>query len=56
MSVRGYAEGVLAAVVARSGLDFTTRLGPLSATLLAAVVTLLALVLAVRRLERMDLR
>lgn len=56
MSVRGYAEGVLASVVARSGLDFTTRLGPLSATLLAAVVTLLALVLAVRRLERMDLR
>jgi ABC-2 type transport system permease protein len=56
MSVRGYAEGVLASVVARSGLDFTTRLGPLSATLLAAVVTLLALALAVRRLERMDLR
>ena len=56
MSVRGYAEGVLASILTRSGLDFPARLGPLSATLLALVVTLLALVLAVRRLERMDFR
>jgi ABC-2 type transport system permease protein len=56
LSVRGYAEGVLASIVARSGLDFSARLGPLSATLLAVVVTLLALTLAVRRLERMDFR
>ena len=56
LSIRGYAEGVLASIVARSGLDFSTRLGPLSATLLALVVTLLALALATRRLARMDFR
>ncbi|HYT25786.1 MAG TPA: hypothetical protein VEP73_04795 [Actinomycetota bacterium] len=56
LSVRGYTEGVLASVAARAGLGFSTRLGPLSATLLALVVTLLALALAVRRLGRMDFR
>ena len=55
LSIRGYTEGVLAAVLKGEGLDLTTRLGPVSATVLAAVVTLAALVLAVRRLERMDI-
>jgi ABC-2 type transport system permease protein len=56
LSVRGYVEGVLAALLDRGdGLQFNARLGPLSATLLALVVTLLALALARRRLARMDL-
>ena len=55
LSIRGYTEGVLAAVLRSGSLDLTTRLGPVSATVLAAVVTLAALVLAVRRLERMDI-
>jgi ABC-2 type transport system permease protein len=54
LSIRGYTEGVLAAVLRGGGLGLETRLGPVSATVLAAVVTLAALVLAVRRLERMD--
>jgi ABC-2 type transport system permease protein len=53
LSIRGYTEGVLAAVLS-GGTDFTVRLGPVSASLLAAVVTLAALGLAVLRLERMD--
>jgi len=56
LSIRGYTEGVLAAVLRGGGLDLTTRLGPVSATVLAALVTLAALVLSVRRLERMDIR
>ena len=55
LSIRGYTEGVLAAVLRGGGLDLTTRLGPVSATVLAAVVTLAALFLATRRLERMDI-
>ena len=55
LSIRGYTEGVLAAVLRGGGVDLTTRLGPVSATVLATVVTLAALVLAVRRLERMDI-
>jgi ABC-2 type transport system permease protein len=55
LSIRGYTEGVLAAVLRGGGLGLETRLGPVSATVLAAVVTLTALVLAVRRLERMDI-
>ena len=55
LSIRGYAEGVLAAVLHGGGLGLDTRLGPVSATVLAAVVTLAALALAVRRLERMDI-
>jgi ABC-2 type transport system permease protein len=55
LSIRGYTEGVLAAVLRGGGPDLTTRLGPVSATVLATVVTLAALVLAVRRLERMDI-
>jgi ABC-2 type transport system permease protein len=55
LSIRGYTEGVLAAVLGGGGPELTTRLGPVSATVLAAVVTLAALVLAVRRLERMDI-
>ena len=55
LSIRGYTEGVLAAVLRGGGLDLTTRLGPVSATVLATVVTLATLVLAVRRLERMDI-
>jgi ABC-2 type transport system permease protein len=55
LSIRGYTEGVLAAVLRGGGLELTTRLGPVSATVLAAVVTLAALVLSVRRLERMDI-
>jgi ABC-2 type transport system permease protein len=55
LSIRGYAEGVLAAVLRGGGLDLTARLGPVSATVLAAVVTMAALLLAVRRLERMDI-
>jgi ABC-2 type transport system permease protein len=55
LSIRGYTEGVLAAVLRGGQLDLATRLGPVSSTVLAAVVTLAALVLAVRRLERMDI-
>ncbi|HZD03060.1 MAG TPA: ABC transporter permease subunit [Actinomycetes bacterium] len=56
LSVRGHVQGVLAAVLARGGgPQLDARLGPLSATLLALVVTLLALTLARRRLGRMDL-
>ena len=53
LSIRGYTEGVLAAVLS-GGADFTVRLGPVSASVLAAVVTMAALGLAVLRLERMD--
>jgi ABC-2 type transport system permease protein len=56
LSIRGYTEGVLAAVLSGGGVDFTVRLGPVSASVLAAVVTLAALGLAVLRLERMDIR
>jgi ABC-2 type transport system permease protein len=55
LSIRGYTEGVLAAILRGGGLGLETRLGPVSATVLAAVVTLAALVLAARRLERMDI-
>jgi ABC-2 type transport system ATP-binding protein len=55
LSIRGYTEGVLAAVLHGGGLSLETRLGPVSATVLAALVTVAALVLAVRRLERMDI-
>jgi ABC-2 type transport system permease protein len=55
LSIRGYTEGVLAAVLRGGGLGLDTRLGPVSATVLAAVVTLAALFLSVRRLERMDI-
>jgi ABC-2 type transport system permease protein len=57
LSIRGYAEGVLAAVLrgGGGGLGLDVRLGPVSATVLATLVTLAALVLAVRRLERMDI-
>ena len=55
LSIRGYTEGVLAAVLRGGGLGLETRLGPVSATVLAAVVTLAALFLAVRRLERLDI-
>jgi ABC-2 type transport system permease protein len=55
LSIRGYTEGVLAAVLRGGELSLTTRLGPVSATVLATVVTLAALFLAVRRLERMDI-
>jgi ABC-2 type transport system permease protein len=54
LSVRGYTEGVLAAVLSGAGLGFRARLGPVSSTVLAALVTVGALVLAARRLERMD--
>jgi ABC-2 type transport system permease protein len=56
LSIRGYTEGVLAAVLSGGGVDVTVRLGPVSASVLAAVVTLAALGLAVLRLERMDIR
>jgi ABC-2 type transport system permease protein len=55
LSIRGYTEGVLAAVLRGGGLELTTRLGPVSATVLAAIFTLATLVLSVRRLERMDI-
>jgi ABC-2 type transport system permease protein len=56
LSVRGYVEGVLAAVLdTGAGPQLTTRLGPLSSTLLALTVTVVALVLARTRLTRMDL-
>lgn len=56
LSVRGYVEGVLAAVLdTGAGPELTTRLGPLSSTLLALTVTAVALVLARTRLTRMDL-
>jgi ABC-2 type transport system permease protein len=55
LSIRGDTEGVLAAVLSGGGVDFTVRLGPVSSSVLAAVVTLAALGLAVLRLERMDI-
>jgi ABC-2 type transport system permease protein len=55
LSIRGYTEGVLAAVLRGGDLGLQTRLGPVSAGVLAALVTLAALALAVRRLERMDI-
>jgi ABC-2 type transport system permease protein len=56
LSVRGYVEGMLAAILdAGGGPGLTTRLGPLSSTLLALTVAVVALVLARRRLARMDL-
>jgi ABC-2 type transport system permease protein len=56
LSIRGYTEGVLAAVLSGSGVDFTVRLGPVSSSVLAAVVTLAALGLADLWLERMDIK
>src|SRR5207247_1253614 len=56
LAVRGYAEGVLAAITAHDGPVVSTRLGPLSSTVLASVVTLLALALATRRLTHMDIK
>jgi ABC-2 type transport system permease protein len=56
LAVRGYAEGVLAAVTASDGPAVPARLGPVSAVVLAAVVTLLALAFATRRLSHMDIR
>jgi ABC-2 type transport system permease protein len=56
LSIRGYTEGVLAAILSGGGVDLTVRLGPVSASVLAAVVTMAALALAVLRLERMDVR
>ncbi len=56
LSVRGYAQGVLAAILDRGGgptLD--ARLGPVTATVLALAVTVLALALARRRLGRIDM-
>jgi ABC-2 type transport system permease protein len=56
LSVRGYVQGVLGAILERGGgPQLNARLGPLSATLLALVVTIAALILARRRLARMDL-
>jgi ABC-2 type transport system permease protein len=55
LSIRGYTEGVLAAVLSGSGVDFTVRLGPVSSSVLAAVVTLAALGLAELWLERIDI-
>ncbi len=55
MSVRGYVEGVLAAILdSGGGPELTTRLGPASATILSLVVTAVALTLARGRLARMD--
>jgi ABC-2 type transport system permease protein len=57
LSVRGYAEGVLDAILRGSGgPTLGARLGPVSATVLALVVTVAALALAIRRLTRMDFR
>ena len=56
LSIRGYTEGVLAAVLSGGGVDVTVRLGPVSSSVLAAVVTLAALGLADLWLERMDVR
>jgi ABC-2 type transport system permease protein len=56
LSVRGYVEGVLAPILdSGGGPDLTARLGPVAASVLAMVVTVLALVLARGRLARMDL-
>jgi ABC-2 type transport system permease protein len=56
LSVRGYVQGVLGAILGRGGgPQLSARLGPVSATILALVVTLAALTLARRRLARMDL-
>ena len=55
LSIRGYTEGVLAAVLRGGGLGVDARLGPVSAPVLAGLVTLAALILAARRLERTDI-
>src|SRR6266536_2186539 len=56
LSVRGYVEGVLAAILDNGGgPELATRLGPVSATTLALVVTVLALALARGRRARLDL-
>lgn len=56
LSVRGYVEGVLAAVLeGGGGPELSTRLGPLSSTILTLAVTTVALALARGRLARMDL-
>lgn len=55
LSVRGYVQGVLAAILdGGGGPELSTRLGPVSATVFALVVTVLALALARGRLARMD--
>ncbi len=56
LSVRGWAEGVLAEVVRPDGLGFPTRLGPVTSLVSALAVAALAFLLAARRLQRMDLR
>jgi ABC-2 type transport system permease protein len=56
LSVRGYVEGIFSAVLdAGGGPELTSRLGPLSSSLLALLVTAGALFLAHGRLTRMDL-
>ena len=56
LSVRGYVEGVLAAILGGGGgPELSARLGPLSSAILALAVTVLALALARGRLARMDL-
>lgn len=56
LSVRGYTEGLLNAVVTPEGLGFPARLGPVAALVGGLVVALVAMALAARRLGAMDLR
>jgi ABC-type transport system involved in multi-copper enzyme maturation permease subunit len=56
VSVRGWTEGVLSAAVRPEGLEFATRLGPVTSLVSALAVAAVAFLLAARRLHRMDLR
>lgn len=56
LSIRGYTEGLLSAMVTPVGLGFDTRLGPLAAVIGALVVAAAVMAVAARRLARMDLR
>jgi ABC-2 type transport system permease protein len=56
LSVRGYTEALLAAIVDPEGLGFSARLGPLAALMGGLLVAAAAMALAARRLNRMDLR
>jgi ABC-2 type transport system permease protein len=54
-SVRGWVEGILSTAVAPAGLDFTTRLGPVTSVVCILVLAAAAFVLASRRLRSADL-
>lgn len=56
LSIRGYTEGALAGLLGGDPLAFSSRLGPATAWVTGLLVALAAILLATRRLARMDLR